>query len=273
MAAILTSQEFSPLLFSDSELSGGKTNNTNTTHILNKSRLESSQTGPHVDSREESDRNNSLGSINKSALIWKTSRGIDMQFLPKNYSFRMAMKNPVTEMDSYVESTQRSEHTCLLDLLNDEDQDLTSFSAVPFADASKSSLSIPSDFGDDLNYDDHSYCMKTSTPIKTTMNRLGTKDDAEIHQKALMNKDSSQDISSMLSECTDEISPECYGKSSEEDEIVEIIYTTSSSEEEQVMSNEESPKDLSTTGESLNSTRFHKYLTSQKVAFWETLRH
>ena len=246
----------SPLLFSDSELSGGKPINTNTTNILNKSRLESSQTVSPVDSSGESDRNNSMGSINKSALIWKTSRGIDMQFPPRNGSFRMAMKNPVAEMDSYVESSQRSKHTCLMDLLNDEDQDLTSFSAVPLADASKSSLSIPSDFGDDLNYDDHSYCMKTSMPIKPTMNRLGTKDDAEIHQKALMNKDSSQDISSMVSECTDEIRPECYGKSSEEDEIVEIIYTTSSSEEEQVMSNEESPKDLSTAGESLNSTRF-----------------
>ena len=243
----------SPLLFSDSELSGGKTNNTNTTNILNKSRLESSQTVSHVDSSGESDRNNSLGSINKSALIWKTSRGIDMQFPPKNGSFRMAMKNPVVEMDNYVESTQRSEHTCLLDLLNDEDQDLTSFSVVPFADASKSSLSIPSDFGDDLNYDDHSYCMKTSTPIKHTMNRLDIKDDAEMHQKAIMERDSSQDISSNQSECTNEISPEFYGKSSEEDEIVEIIYTTSSSEE---ISNEESPKNLSTTGESLNSTRF-----------------
>ena len=98
--------------------------------------------------------------------------------------------------------------------------------------------------------------MKTSTPIKPTMNRLGTKDDTGIHQKALMERDSAQDISSMLSECTDEISPECYGKSSEEDEIVEIIYTTSSSEEEEEISNGENPKGLSTTGESLNSTRF-----------------
>ena len=130
MAVILTSQEFSPLLFSNSELSGGKTNNTNITNILNKSRIESSQIVSHVDSSRESDRNNSLGGINKSELIWKTSRGIDMQFPPKNDSFRMAMKKPVIEMESYVESTQRSKHTCLLDLLNDEDQDFTSFSAL-----------------------------------------------------------------------------------------------------------------------------------------------
>ena len=165
----------------------------------------------------------------------------------------MAMENPVIEMDNYFKSTPRSKHTCLLDLLNDGDQDLTSLSTAPFADASKSSLSIPSDFSDDLNYGDHSYYMKTSTPIKPTMNRLCANDDAPIHRKELMERDSSQDLSSML---TDEISPECYGKSSEEDEIVEIIYTTSSSEEEEEISDGERPKDLSTTGESLNSTSF-----------------
>ena len=243
----------SPLLFSDSELSTGQINKTNTANILNKSRLESPQTGSHVDSSRQSDRNHCFSDINKSALIWKTSKRLNEQFPQKNESFRMAMENPVIEMDNYFKSTPRSKHTCLLDLLNDEDQDLTSLSAA-HCDVSKSSLSIPSDFGEDLNYDDHSYYMKTSTPIKPTMNRLCANDDAPIHQKELVKRDSSKDLSSMLSECADEISPECYGKSSEEDEIVEIIYTTSSSEEEEEISNGERHRDSPTTGESLNST-------------------
>ena len=79
----------SPLLFSDNELSTGKMNNTNTTNISNKSRpAESSQIVSHVDSSKESVRNNSFGSIDKSALIWKTSRRLNKQFPQKNDSFR-----------------------------------------------------------------------------------------------------------------------------------------------------------------------------------------